>query len=175
MKSRLACSLVLILAVSVLAGCGTFRTIGDFFGSSSKKTKIQGERISIIATEGQLASDPQLAASKMDLPPPKKNAEWPQPGGTADNVMGNLMADGPLARVWSASAGKGTDGNSRLTAPPIVAGGLVYVLDAQTQLAQAELNLIQSQVSFQLAVTQVDHATGDLLEHHHVQIVEPVK
>jgi outer membrane protein len=52
---------------------------------------------------------------------------------------------------------------------------IFFVLDAQTQLAQAELNLIQSQVSFQVAVTQVDHATGDLLEHHHVQIVEPSK
>jgi len=50
-----------------------------------------------------------------------------------------------------------------------------FVLDAQTQLAQAELNLIQSEVNFQLAVTQVDHATGDLLDHHHVQIVEPAK
>jgi outer membrane protein len=48
-----------------------------------------------------------------------------------------------------------------------------FVLDAQTQLAQAELNLIQAQVNFQLAVAQVDHATGDLLDHHHVQIVEP--
>jgi outer membrane protein len=52
---------------------------------------------------------------------------------------------------------------------------IFFVLDAQTQLAQAELNLIQSQVNFQLAVTQVDHATGDLLEHHHVQVVEPSK
>jgi len=52
---------------------------------------------------------------------------------------------------------------------------IFFVLDAQTQLAQAELNLIQSQVNFQLAVTQVDHATGDLLEHHHVQVVDPPK
>ena len=50
-----------------------------------------------------------------------------------------------------------------------------FVLDAQTQLAQAELNLIQAQISFQIAVAQVDHATGDLLEHHHVKIVEPTK
>ena len=50
-----------------------------------------------------------------------------------------------------------------------------FVLDAQTQLAQAELNLIQSQVNFQVAVAQLDHATGDLLDHHHVQIVEPHK
>jgi outer membrane protein len=50
-----------------------------------------------------------------------------------------------------------------------------FVLDAQTQLAQAELNLIQAQVNFQIAVAQVDHATGDLLEHRHVQILEPTK
>ena len=50
-----------------------------------------------------------------------------------------------------------------------------FVLDAQTQLAQAQLNLIQSQVNFQVAVAQLDHATGDLLDHHHVQIVEPHK
>jgi outer membrane protein len=50
-----------------------------------------------------------------------------------------------------------------------------FVLDAQTQLAQAELNLIQSQVGFQVAVAQLEHATGDLLDHHHVQIVEPHK
>lgn len=50
-----------------------------------------------------------------------------------------------------------------------------FVLDAQNQLAQAELSLIQSQVGFQLAVAQLDHSTGDLLDHHHVQIVEPHK
>jgi outer membrane protein len=50
-----------------------------------------------------------------------------------------------------------------------------FVLDAQIQLAQAQLNLIAAQVNFQLAVAGVDHATGDLLEHHHVEIVEPHK
>jgi outer membrane protein len=48
-----------------------------------------------------------------------------------------------------------------------------FVLDAQTRLAQAQLNLIQSQVNFQVAVAQLDHSTGDLLDHHHVQIIEP--
>jgi outer membrane protein assembly factor BamB len=70
----------------------------------------------------------------MDLPPPRKNADWPEPGGTPDNVVGNLMADGPLERLWSAEAGKGTDDDSRLTAPPIVADGMVYVLDADTHV-----------------------------------------
>jgi outer membrane protein len=50
-----------------------------------------------------------------------------------------------------------------------------FVLDAQTQLAQAELNLVQAHVNFQLAVAQVEHATGDLMERHHVQIKESAK
>jgi outer membrane protein len=50
-----------------------------------------------------------------------------------------------------------------------------FVLDAQTQLAQAELNLIQAQANFQVAVARLDHATGDLLERHHVQIMEPAR
>jgi outer membrane protein len=49
---------------------------------------------------------------------------------------------------------------------------IFFVLDAQTQLAQAELNLIQAQVNFQVAEAQLDHATGDLLEHHHIQIMD---
>ncbi|HKW64148.1 MAG TPA: TolC family protein [Candidatus Acidoferrum sp.] len=50
-----------------------------------------------------------------------------------------------------------------------------FVLDAQTQLTQAEQSLISAQVKYQLAVATLDHATGDLLDHHHVQIVEPHK
>ncbi len=50
-----------------------------------------------------------------------------------------------------------------------------FVLDSQIVLAQAELNLIQAQVNFQVAVAQVDHATGDLLDHHHVQILDSQK
>src|SRR6266403_2153714 len=50
-----------------------------------------------------------------------------------------------------------------------------FVLDSQIVLAQAELNLIQAQINLQVAVAQVDHATGDLLDHHHVQILERSK
>ena len=134
MKSRNLAVATLLIASTLLYGCDTYRTVADWFDLGTKKVKIQGERISIIASDAQLSSDPQLAASKMDLPPPRKNAEWPEPGGTADNVGGNLMADGPLEPLWSTSAGKGTDDDFRLTAPPIVAGGLVYVLDAEAHI-----------------------------------------
>jgi len=47
-----------------------------------------------------------------------------------------------------------------------------FVLDAQTKLAQAELDLLQAQVTYKMALTAVDHATGRLLEPYHVQIAE---
>jgi len=47
---------------------------------------------------------------------------------------------------------------------------IFFVLEAQTELSTAEQSLVQAQVNYQLAVAAVDHATGDLLEHHQVQL-----
>jgi outer membrane protein TolC len=49
---------------------------------------------------------------------------------------------------------------------------IFFVLEAQTELASAELALLQAEVNYQLAVADVDHATGELLEPYHVQIAE---
>jgi outer membrane protein TolC len=47
---------------------------------------------------------------------------------------------------------------------------LFFVLDAQTQLVQAELSLVQAQLGYQRAVATVQTATGELLEKNRVQI-----
>ena len=47
-----------------------------------------------------------------------------------------------------------------------------FVLDAQTRLAQAELILLQTQVSYRIAIAAVRHSTGDLLNPYHVKIAE---
>jgi len=52
---------------------------------------------------------------------------------------------------------------------------IFFVLEAQTELAQAETGLLQAQVSYQLAVAAVDHATGGLLDPYHVTISELTK
>jgi len=49
---------------------------------------------------------------------------------------------------------------------------IFFVLEAQTELANAELSLLQAEVNYQLAVASVDHATGELLEPYHVQIAD---
>jgi outer membrane protein TolC len=52
---------------------------------------------------------------------------------------------------------------------------IFFVLDAQNQLSQAELDLLRSQISYQRATTAVDRATGLLLSRHNVQIKDLVK
>src|SRR5215510_3215481 len=47
---------------------------------------------------------------------------------------------------------------------------IFFVLDAQNQLSQAELSLVQAQISYQRALASVDHATGTLLDKHKVSI-----
>jgi outer membrane protein TolC len=49
---------------------------------------------------------------------------------------------------------------------------IFFVLEAQTELADAQLSLLQAEVNYQLAVTALDHATGELLEPYHVQIAD---
>src|SRR5271166_5962758 len=49
---------------------------------------------------------------------------------------------------------------------------IFFVLEAQTELASAELSLLQAQINYQLAVAGLDHATGELLEPYHVQIAD---
>jgi outer membrane protein len=49
---------------------------------------------------------------------------------------------------------------------------IFFVLEAQTELATAELSLLQAEVNYQLAVAGLDHATGELLAPYHVQIAE---
>ena len=53
--------------------------------------------------------------------------------------------------------------------------GLIFlVLQAQTQLAQAEQSLVQAQVNYRMAVAAVRHATGALLDQYQVQINQAI-
>jgi outer membrane protein len=52
------------------------------------------------------------------------------------------------------------------------ASQIFFVLDAQTQLSLAEVSYLQAQISYQRSITDLDRATGRLLERHRVQIDE---
>jgi len=50
---------------------------------------------------------------------------------------------------------------------------IFFVLDAQNQLSQAELSLVQAQISYQKALAAMDHATGALLARHQMKLASP--
>lgn len=49
-------------------------------------------------------------------------------------------------------------------------GQIFYVLAAQTELAGAELSLLQAEVGYQMSLAAVDYATGGLLDRYGVRI-----
>ena len=108
--------------------------IGGWFSTSGKKSNLRGVRIPVMSLDSDLKPDAALAGTPIQLPPPYTNPEWPQPGGYASNVMYHLSAPGRLREIWSQDAGKGNDIDSHLTSPPVVGGGLIYVLDSEAHI-----------------------------------------
>lgn len=126
--------IALVLSLAMLAsGCAITDQMGKWF-SSPHKSKIRGERISIMSTDESLKPDATLKDIKVELPAPYKNTEWTQPGGFASNAMYHLSAPGPLTVQWEADAGAGSATRSRLTASPVVAAGMVFTLDAKARV-----------------------------------------
>src|SRR5262245_50541840 len=125
-----AASLMLVSAFS-LGACETF----EQFLSPPNKSNIRGERVPVMPAARTVEADAKLQGEAVKLPKPVVNAEWPQPGGYADNVMHHLAAAGELETQWSVSVGQGSTSSSRLTASPVVAAGKVFVLDSEVEVS----------------------------------------
>ncbi|MEQ8267780.1 MAG: PQQ-binding-like beta-propeller repeat protein [Parvibaculum sp.] len=118
---------VLGLAMAGIAGCDT--VTGVF--TSDDQTVLPGERLSVMELGAVLEVDPAVADMDIELPAPRANADWPQPGGAPSNAMYHLEGSGTFARAWSADAGSGSSGAARLVAVPVIVGERIYVLDAR--------------------------------------------
>jgi len=131
---RLAALPLLIAAALTLAGCQEWMDSFDNWFTSAHKSNLRGERISLLGSDETMAPDPALAHTRVLLPRPYRNPDWPQPGGYPTNAMYHLDAPGPLKEQWTADAGKGSDGDSRLTAEPVVGGGRIFALDSEAHI-----------------------------------------
>ena len=98
---------------------------------SEKQSKLPGERVSVLLLQQKLEADPRIADVEVRLPPPYENADWLEPGGYASNAMYHLKVGDALERQWRANVGAAADSYSRIMAPPIIAEGRIFVLDAK--------------------------------------------
>jgi len=125
--------LLLLTPLLLTASCGYFTGPGGIF-SDKEPPPLPGERISILLHQRTLVPDPKLASAEILLPPPTPNPEWPQPGGYPNHAMHHIQVNEVLQKAWDSSAGKGANKEDRLIGSPIVAGGSVFVMDAETQV-----------------------------------------
>ena len=116
--------ILMLNSALLLAGCGLFE--------ASSGPKLKGERISVLALDQKLESDPRIGEIEVMVPKPYVNPDWPQPGGYADHAMHHLALAETPKQVWSGDGGTGAGRTTRILAEPVIADGRVYVLDAQS-------------------------------------------
>lgn len=71
-------------------------------------------------------------ARPISLPALSNNAQWTQAFGTPSTRVSHPALNTPLTETWATDIGAGDSRRFRITASPIVAGGRIYTLDAET-------------------------------------------
>lgn len=120
----------------LLAACGMLAACGDdsWFGDNAPPP-LPGKRISILAKTTTLQPDAASDAEAIELPPPENVPDWPQAGGYPPHAMFHLALGDRIKKAWSADVGAGGDKRRAFISAPVVAGGVVYALDAESQLS----------------------------------------
>lgn len=131
-RTRMA-ACVLVAGV-MLASCSTLGIGGKSKKGDDANAPPEEKRISVLALDNTLRPDPKFATVVVDVPPGYRNFSWPQPGGEADHTLHNLSGPTDFNVAWRADIGFASSRRARLTSPPVVADGRVYVLDAEAKV-----------------------------------------
>lgn len=116
-----------LAALAVLAGC-------------EREVILTGDREDLRA--GTDGATPEIVneSRAISLGGQTANANWPQGMGTpAFRTTHPALRSAPV-RVWTAEIGEGNSRRQRITAEPIVAGGLIYTLDASARVSATATN-----------------------------------
>jgi outer membrane protein assembly factor BamB len=145
-------SLLALSAALMLSACSTLGAIGSavdainpFDKTEAEKKAEQGEvageneRISILALDETLQVSGTISPDAIALPEQYVNADWPQPGGSANHVVQHTGASGPLEKIWSKNVGDGSGRKGRVVAPPVIAGGRMIVMDGDNTVSVIDL------------------------------------
>jgi len=117
-----------LIAVMFLGACDTVKGwIAD-----DEAPPLPGDRISVLLNERTLSPDAKLAGVQILLPAPQANAEWPQAGGYPNHAMHHIEIPENIRKVWSVDIGSGSNDEQRLSGPPVVADGRVFVMDSDS-------------------------------------------
>src|SRR5690606_37806198 len=133
MTKTLKVALLSGLALTV-ASCGTVRNALPFGWGGSKEpvaTATEGQRISILEFEQQLAPSAALSGRDFFLPGPQAATAWTQPGGNAENAVEHVIAAPDFAVAWRRDIDAGSSRTRQVMAPVVADDGKIFVLDGE--------------------------------------------
>ena len=123
--------LVALTMLGVLAAC------------SEEDVVLPGKRENIRSDESVTADVSAVEAGNearpISLPSQSNNSNWEQSSGSPSTRVDHAALTLPLSQIWSTDIGDGDSRRNRITAAPVVAGGRVFTLDAESQVTATTL------------------------------------
>lgn len=120
-----------LLAVA-LSGCSTLARLNVFDRNDGPQaTASAGERISLVAFEQTVTPSEALKGVGFTVPEAREVVDWSQPGGDAAKAYDHVSAAPAFEIAWRESIGEGSGRRTQITAPPVIANGVVYTLDGE--------------------------------------------
>jgi len=132
---RHASVIAAVVAASVaITGCSS---AGRMFRARAKPTALnkEAQRISLLELGDQLKISDTLKGQDFFLPPPQPQADWPLAGGTLQQSVENVDAAPDFRVAWRKTFGEKSSRREHVTAPPIMADGKVFVMDAAADVS----------------------------------------
>lgn len=114
---------------TLLAGLGAAALVAG----CNRERPLEGERIDIRAPFGG-GGDTAGAARPIALPAQSANAAWTHRQGLNGARPAHPALSAAPQRVWSVPIGAGDARRRRLATDPVVAGGVIYTLDAEARV-----------------------------------------
>lgn len=135
-QSRLRLLPLALFAVLSVSACSSF---DDWDPFDKKEKPLLGERIAVLSNERSLRADVAPGEANVVLPAPSDNPDWPMAGGYANHAMHHISVRDNIEEVWSNDIGSGADDELRFVSSPIVAEGVVFTMDTESQITAYNL------------------------------------
>jgi outer membrane protein assembly factor BamB len=117
--------------VLLMTGCETIDDMYTYLGGGDDDKKpLPGTRIAVLSDLDHMQPDASLATTEVTVPQVKANDNWREAGGTPAGLTGNLAFSG-FTHHESAKIGDHNSWQQPVYPGPIVAGGVVYAMDAK--------------------------------------------
>ena len=140
MKRVLTIALTCGLALTV-ASCAAQRRLLPFgLGGGEEKGSVatEGQRVSVLSFEQQLAPSAALSGRDFFLPGPQSINAWPMPGGTPENSVEHVIAAPNFSVAWKRNIGAGSAKTRQVMAPVVAENGRVFVLDGESTVTAVD-------------------------------------